>query len=162
MDCSLPGSSVHGDSLAGLLEWVAMLSSRGSNPCLLCLLHCRASSLPPAPPEKQLYLRVCCHISCVQLCKPMDCSPPGSSVHEILQAKILEWVAISSSRGSSYPRNRTWVSCVSCTEGGFVTCWAIREDPGKQLYSNKKFKKNFKGITSLSIDSALLTVGGRD
>ena len=41
------------------------------------------------------------------LCDPMDCSPPGSSVHEILQAKILEWVAVPSSRGSSQPRDRT-------------------------------------------------------
>ena len=43
----------------------------------------------------------------------MDCSPPGSSVHRILQARILEWVAISFSRGSSWPRNRTWVSCIA-------------------------------------------------
>ena len=43
----------------------------------------------------------------------MDCSPSGSSVHEILQARILEWVAISSSRGSSWPRDPTWVSCIS-------------------------------------------------
>ena len=41
---------------------------------------------------------------------PKDCSPPGSSVHEILQARILEWVAISFSRGSSRPRDETWVS----------------------------------------------------
>ena len=44
------------------------------------------------------------------LCNPMDCSPPGSSVHRILQARILEWVAISFSRGSSKPRNQTRVS----------------------------------------------------
>ena len=44
----------------------------------------------------------------------MDCSPPGSSVHGISQARILEWVAISYSRGSSWPRDWTWVSCVSC------------------------------------------------
>ena len=44
----------------------------------------------------------------------MNCSPPGSSVHGILQARILAWVAISSSRGSSRPRDRTWVCCVSC------------------------------------------------
>ena len=43
---------------------------------------------------------------------PMDCSPPGSSVHGVLQARILEWVAISFSRGSSQPRNQTWVSCI--------------------------------------------------
>ena len=45
---------------------------------------------------------------------PMDFSLPGSSVHVFLQAKILEWVAISSSRGSSQPRDRTCISCVSC------------------------------------------------
>ena len=42
-----------------------------------------------------------CAQSCLTLCNPMDCSPPGSSVHEILQARILEWLAISSSRGPS-------------------------------------------------------------
>ena len=47
-------------------------------------------------------------------CDPMDFSPPGSFVHEILQARILEWVAISSSRGSSQPRDQTHFSCVSC------------------------------------------------
>ena len=45
----------------------------------------------------------------------MDCNPPGSSVHEILQARILEWVAISSSRGTSQPRDWTCISHVSCT-----------------------------------------------
>ena len=48
--------------------------------------------------------------SCPTLCDPMDCSPPGSSVHGILQARILEWVAISSSRGSSRPKDQTPVS----------------------------------------------------
>ena len=47
---------------------------------------------------------------CLTLCDPMDCSPPGSSVHGILQAGILEWVATSFSRGSSRPRDRTQVS----------------------------------------------------
>ena len=51
--------------------------------------------------------------SCPTLCDPMDGSPPGFSVHGILQARILESVAISYSRGSSWPRFRTWVSCVS-------------------------------------------------
>jgi len=45
--------------------------------------------------------------SCVTLCNPIDCSPLGSSVHGIFQERILEWVAISFSRGSSQPRNRT-------------------------------------------------------
>ena len=65
--------------------------------------------------------------SCLTLCDPLDCSLPGSSVHEILQARILEWVAISSSRGSSQPRNRNCVSCVSCIAGRFFTYWGIRE-----------------------------------
>ena len=47
-------------------------------------------------------------------CDPVDCSPPGSSIHGILQARILEWVAISFSRGSSLSRDRTQVSYISC------------------------------------------------
>ena len=49
---------------------------------------------------------------CPTLRDPMDCGPPGSSVHEILQARILEWVAISSSRGSFQPRDQTSISCL--------------------------------------------------
>ena len=49
---------------------------------------------------------------CPTLCNPMDCSPTGSSIHGIFQARILEWVAIFSSRGSSQPRDQTWVSCI--------------------------------------------------
>ena len=52
------------------------------------------------------------------LCDPMDCSPLGSSVHGISQARILEWVAISSSRGSSRPKNWTRISC---SAGRFFT-----------------------------------------
>ena len=52
--------------------------------------------------------------SCPILCDPVDCSPPGSSVHGILQARILEWVAMPSSRGSSQPRDQTRISYVSC------------------------------------------------
>ena len=50
--------------------------------------------------------------SCPTLCDPKDCSPPGSSIHGIFQAEVLEWVATSSSSGSSWPRNRTCVSRV--------------------------------------------------
>ena len=52
--------------------------------------------------------------SCLTLCDPMDGSPPGSSVHGVLRARILEWVAIPFSRGSSRPRDWTRVSYVSC------------------------------------------------
>ena len=57
-------------------------------------------------------------------CNCMDCSLQGSSIHEIFQARILEWVAISISRGSSQPRCRTWVSC---TGGRRFTVWATGE-----------------------------------
>ena len=62
--------------------------------------------------------------SCVTLCNPMDCSPLSSSVHRILQARILEWVAILFSRGSSQSRNQTQVFCIA---GRFLTVWATRE-----------------------------------
>ena len=52
--------------------------------------------------------------SCLTLCDPMDCSLTGSSVHWILQARVLEWVAMPSSRGSSQPSDQTQVSHVSC------------------------------------------------
>ena len=60
--------------------------------------------------------RVCARAQlCPTLCNPIDCSPPGSSVHGILQARILEWTAISYSKGFSQPRDGTRVSYVSCT-----------------------------------------------
>ena len=62
--------------------------------------------------------------SCPTLCDPMDCSPPGSSLHGILQARVLEWGAISFSRGSSQPRDRTRFSRIS---GGRSNLWATRE-----------------------------------
>ena len=61
---------------------------------------------------------------CLTLCDPMDCSPPGSSIHGIFQAKVLEWVAISFSRGSFQPRDWTQVSH---TAGRRFTVWATRE-----------------------------------
>ena len=62
--------------------------------------------------------------SCPTLCYPMDCSLPGSSVHGIFQARVLEWVAISFSRVSSWPRDRNWVSRIV---GRHFTVWATRE-----------------------------------
>ena len=53
-------------------------------------------------------------VSNSQSCDPMDCSPPGSSVHGISQTRILQWVAIPFSRESSQPRDGTHISCVSC------------------------------------------------
>ena len=61
---------------------------------------------------------------CLTICDPMDCSLPGFSVHGIFQARVLEWVAIFFSRGSSQPRDRTRVSRIV---GRRFTHWAIRE-----------------------------------
>ena len=62
--------------------------------------------------------------ACPTLCDPMNCSPPGSSLHGILQARILQWVAISSSRGSSWPRSNPHVSCGSCIGRQILYHWA--------------------------------------
>ena len=78
--------------------------------------------------------------SCPTLCNPIDCSLPGSSVHEILQARILEWVAISFSRGSSWPRDQTLISLFV---GRFFTSWATR---GAKQYP----------VTSMLASSSLL------
>ena len=76
--------------------------------------------------EASIYKSACLHAkslqSCPTLCNPVDCSPQGSSVCNILLARILKWVAITFSRGSSWPRNRTQVSQIA-----FFTIWATRE-----------------------------------
>ena len=68
--------------------------------------------------------------SCPTLWDPMDCSPPGSSVYGILQARILEWIAMPSSRGSSWPKDWTWVCCIA---GGFFTTASLGNVPFTQL-----------------------------
>ena len=87
--------------------------------------HTRTSPLPslPFPPRRLHHLPkhvLPCASSqvCPALCDPVDCSRPGPSVRGILQARMLEWVAMPSSRGSSRPRERTQVSCIA---GGFFT-----------------------------------------
>ena len=62
--------------------------------------------------------------SCLTLHNAMDCSLPGSSIHGVLQARIPEWVAISSSRGSFWPRDGAQVSCIA---SGFFTIWVTRD-----------------------------------
>ena len=97
---------------------------------LITVLHCFCSTLC-ATVEVCCFYRSSISLSsthaqpCLILCSPMDCSPPCSSVCAISLARILEWVAISSCRGSSQPRNRTQVSCMFCFAGGFFTTWAI-------------------------------------
>ena len=77
--------------------------------------------IPSSPPLSTPSSEVKVAQSCLTLCNPMDCSPPGSSVHGLLQARILEWVDIHFSRRSSQPRDQTWVSHIA---GKFYTIWA--------------------------------------
>ena len=81
-----------------------------------------------------LKVKVLVTLSCPTLCNPMDCSPPVSSVHRILQARLLEWVTISFSRGSFQPRNRTWVSRIA---GRFFTVWATKD----QIFKVECFRR---------------------
>ena len=78
-----------------------------------------ATVVEPETQERMLVTQ-----SCPTPCDPMDCSPPSSSVHGILQARILEEAAIPFSRGLSQPRDQTRVSCIASR---FLTVWATRE-----------------------------------
>ena len=71
--------------------------------------------------------------SCLTLYDPVDCSPPGASVHGILQARVLEWVAISFSRGSSPPRDQTQVSHIAEPLGNFPFFVLARVKQGSSL-----------------------------
>ena len=93
MDCSPPGSSIHGIFQARVLEWGAIAFSLES--CTDTIyLKILSFLLKYACVLKSLQL-------CPTLCNPMDCSPPGSSVHGTLQARVLERVAMASSREST-------------------------------------------------------------
>ena len=78
-----------------------------------------------------MQLLLCCAKSlqsCLVLCNPMDYGPPASSVYRILQARILEWVAMPSSKGSAQPRDRTFISFMfPALAGGFFTASATWE-----------------------------------
>ena len=71
---------------------------------------------------------------CLTLCNPMHCSPPGSTVHGILQARILELASMLSSRGTSRTRDQTCISCGSCIAGSFFSAEAL----GKPSLNNSK------------------------
>ena len=94
MDCNPPSSSVHRIIPARILEWAAISSFRG-------IFTTEAQGKPLLP------LCVLAAQLCPTLCNPMDWGLPGSSVHRIFQARILQWVAILFSRGSSRSRDRT-------------------------------------------------------
>ena len=92
-----------------LFQGLDCLKTNAWHPTMLCCCCCCC-----------LWVRATSLQSCVTLCDPVDCSPPGSSVRGILQARILEWDAIPSTRGSFPPRDRTHVSYISC-----ISKWAL-------------------------------------
>ena len=112
-------------------SWMVFLASRMVNPSQIFSLLC-------LDPSEQLLQQLLSYEiyslinkgesevtqSCPTFSDPVDCSLPSSSVHGILQARILEWVAISFSRGSSWPRDRTWVSHIG---GRCFNLWATSE-----------------------------------
>ena len=134
MDCSLPGSSVHGISQARILECVAISFSRGSSQLMdqthISYIPCIPLTWNQEISQEELHTSCRRNLpisqdqisgggglvaeSCPTLCNPMDCSLLGSSVHGISQARILECVAISYPRASSQPRDRTCIFCVFC------------------------------------------------
>ena len=121
----LPGNShplSHSDCTLGQLLDNKMPSPGTSLPVQQLRLHSSnaegkglLSGWGTKSPHASQHKCVLNRFSCVRLCDPMNCSLPGSSVQGILQARILEWVAIPSSRGSSQPRVRTHISYISCT-----------------------------------------------
>ena len=123
----LPGSSVHGILQARILERVAMPSSRGSawprdRTCISCIAgRFFTAELLGMPTIYAWKMKVKVKVAklCLTLCNPMD-----YTVHGILQARILKWIAFPFGRGSSQARDRTQVSCIA---GGFFTSWATRE-----------------------------------
>ena len=137
MYCSPPGSSIHGISQERILEWVATSFSRGSSWArdqthVSCIGRRVLYRWAIGDALKTLWqVSVSCSIMSNSLW-PMDWSPPGSFVHGILQARKLEWVAISFSRGSSRPRDWTQVSRIA---GGLLSSWANRVLTGQTTSS---------------------------
>ena len=85
-----------------------------SQACWLCLERYRPEMFVQKAGSKVVFMWAKSLQSCLTLWDPMDCSSSGSSVHWFLQARILEWVVTSSSRGPSWPKDQTRVSGVSC------------------------------------------------
>ena len=96
----------------------------------------------PDTGEKHKRYRMCVHAqSCLTLCNSRDCGPPGSSVHGIFQARILEWVAISYCRESSWPRDWNCITCISCI--------TANSSPTEPLGKPSKYKKDKEFIELL-------------
>ena len=99
------------------------------------VLHTWAPPSGPCLTVDQTHVCLSCS-SCLTLCDPMDCSSPGSSVPGIFLARVLEWVPISYSRGSFWPRDQTRISCIA---DRFFTIWDTREALSRYINAMKKF-----------------------
>ena len=126
MDCSLPGSSVHGILQARILEWVAISFSRGSSQPRDWT---RVSFLAAAPAAKSLQW-------CLTLCDPRDGSPPGSPVPGILQVRTLEWVAISFSNAWKW---KVKVKSLSCVQPSAAPWTAAFQAPPSMRFSRQEY-----------------------
>ena len=136
---SPPGSSARGTFQASILEWVRFptpgdLPNAEIEPAsgVSCIGHRLFTTALCGKLRNCVSVCVClcvclCAQSCSTLCNPLDCNTPDSCVHGIFQARMLKWVAISSSRGFSWPRDQIHVSCISCIAGRFFTWWGIGE-----------------------------------
>ena len=98
-------------------------SANANKQCSTILASCRLLTLFFPLSFLEWKVKVLVAQLCPTLCNPRDCSSPGSFVYRILQARILEWVAISFSRKSSQPRDGTQISCIT---GRFFTFWTNR------------------------------------
>ena len=168
MVCSPLGSSIHRILQARILGWVAISFSSGSSQpgdwtWVSCFVGRFFINWATTGSIRELNrwkneVTVCCAKllqSCRTVCNPMTYSPPGSSVHGILQAIVLEWIAISFSSGSSWPRDWTQVSHIVDRR---FTIWATREvgEPN-HLHGEPLFRDKFSAH-SLSTD--VESVGG--
>ena len=148
VNCGIRHNGIYSEVVSNMSQWhlfwsrVNITDGSRSRP-KLNINKSTVSQSPPLPPEwlipscpkvfsKEHLCQArcwCCLVlkSCLTLCDPMDCSPPGSFVRGILQARTLEWVAISCSKGSSQPRDQTRVSCLSCICSWILYHWATRE-----------------------------------
>ena len=111
-------------------HWWAQLGNPSEKQWIVISFRANLSTSLHPQPLIPRWSCVCVSQSCLTLCDPMDYSPPGSSVHGILQERILGWFAISFSRGSSWLRDQT---CASCIGKRILYHWATRETLPKGL-----------------------------
>ena len=136
----LTWTRVHGIFRARILEWVAISFSSGCSQAREPVSSTLAGRFftTSAPREAQITtMKSESEVTqwCLTLCDPVYCSLPGSSVHGILQARILEWITVSFSRGSSRPRD--WIQ-ISRISGRRFNPWATREAQNKSIVFSKK------------------------